>query len=232
LSMVHLRERVAERAQKKGGAGAAVFLCGDFNGFPGEWQCYWQRWWIFATMTAAITLFVSVVSLQFIFFFRRRSRRSGFPQSRRIFQRVQPHARISRPIFTAHQTSLSPARCSYHPPLCMESLVDGPPFTRHCDWFHMGGCLDAILYAPSMNASAHAQAAAAAPSSSSLRPLCTAAWLPFDHPCLRPVPAPPPSAFDTGVPRSSPPPSVSPSLNRLRPLFPFPAADRCLPDVE
>jgi hypothetical protein len=34
--MVHLRERVAERAEKKGGAGAAVFLCGDFNGFPGD----------------------------------------------------------------------------------------------------------------------------------------------------------------------------------------------------
>lgn len=115
----------------------------------------------------------------------------------------------------------------------MESLVDGPPFTRHCDWFHMGGCLDAILYAPSMNASVPSDAGVAARSSSSLRPLCTAAWLPFDHPCLRPVPAPPPSAFDTGVPpHSSRPPLVCPALNHLRPIFLFSAADRCLPDVE
>jgi endonuclease/exonuclease/phosphatase family metal-dependent hydrolase len=34
-AMVHLRRRVSERAEKKGGAAAAVFLCGDFNGFPG-----------------------------------------------------------------------------------------------------------------------------------------------------------------------------------------------------
>ncbi len=35
--MVHLRQRVGERAQKKGGGRAAsVFLCGDFNGFPGD----------------------------------------------------------------------------------------------------------------------------------------------------------------------------------------------------
>ncbi len=36
--MVHLRQRVGERAQKKGGGGHAstVFLCGDFNGFPGD----------------------------------------------------------------------------------------------------------------------------------------------------------------------------------------------------
>ena len=34
--MVHMRRRVSERASKKGGSGAAVFLCGDFNGFPGN----------------------------------------------------------------------------------------------------------------------------------------------------------------------------------------------------
>lgn len=34
--MVHMRRRVGERASKKGGSGAAVFLCGDFNGFPGN----------------------------------------------------------------------------------------------------------------------------------------------------------------------------------------------------
>ena len=33
--MLHLRLRVGERARKKGGKGASVFLCGDFNGFPG-----------------------------------------------------------------------------------------------------------------------------------------------------------------------------------------------------
>lgn len=35
-AMVHMRRRVGERASKKGGSGAAVFLCGDFNGFPGN----------------------------------------------------------------------------------------------------------------------------------------------------------------------------------------------------
>jgi len=36
-AIVHMRRRVAARAEKKGGGAAAVFVCGDFNGFPGAW---------------------------------------------------------------------------------------------------------------------------------------------------------------------------------------------------
>ena len=96
---------------------------------------------------------------------------------------------------TASLHWVTPFCCSYHPPLCLEAVIDGPPFTRHCDWFHMGGCLDAILYAPPVNAAASAAASA----SSMSRPLCAASWLPFDHPCLRPNPAPAPSPIDTGL---------------------------------
>ena len=94
---------------------------------------------------------------------------------------------------------------SYHPPLCMEAVAGGPPFTRHCDWFHLGGCLDAILYAPPAPASGSEAAGAAAGSSSvtEIPPTCTAAWQPFEHPCLRPTPAPTPSLGDIGCPPSS-----------------------------
>jgi len=118
-----------------------------------------------------------------------------------------------------------PLYTSYHPPLCLEAVVNGPPFTRHCDWFHLGGCLDAILFAPPMS-DVDTASTAASPSgknSGKCRPVCTAAWLPFDHPCLRPVTALPPSPEN--ISRVPPTPLcalclsllLSPRLSRLLP---------------
>ena len=87
----------------------------------------------------------------------------------------------------------------------MEAIVSGPPFTRHSDWFHLGGCLDAILYAPPLSASGSAASANGSVGQIQSPLVCTAFWQPFEHPCLRASPAPPPSSSDIGNLPHTPP---------------------------